>query len=86
MRLKLELFFIHDLEQYTSERLAKMARDYYNGRTLDELTLEVDIQSYKRYYYIHACVLRNSGQIDINSSPGFWENCQRSRKWLGGLR
>ena len=66
MASKPEAFSIDDFEQYATNYLPKMVRDYYNGGAMDSITLRANVEAYKRYY-IRPRVLRDVSNIQTST-------------------
>ena len=71
MSSKPELFSIDDFEQYASEYLPKMVREYFNGGALDSITLRGNLNAFKSYY-IRPRVLRDVSKLHTSTTvfPG----------------
>ncbi|KAJ9157687.1 Hydroxyacid oxidase 1-like protein [Pleurostoma richardsiae] len=63
---KPELYSIDDFEQYASEYLPKMVRDYFNGGALDSVTLRGNLSAF-RSWYIKPRVLRDVSGLSIST-------------------
>lgn len=57
---------IDDLEAYATAYLPKVAKDYFNGGSIDGLTVRSNRQEYQKYY-IRPRVLRDVSRIDTTT-------------------
>ena len=57
---------IDELEEYAATHLPKMARDYFNGGSIDGITLRRNRQEYQKYY-IRPRVLRDVSRISTTT-------------------
>lgn len=62
MAFKPQLYSIDDFEQYAAEYLPKTARDYFNGGSLDSVTLQANRAAYAKWY-IRPRVLRDVSSL-----------------------
>lgn len=62
MASKPQLYSIDDFEQYAVEYLPKAARDYFNGGSLDSVTLRANRAAYAKWY-IRPRVLRDVSSV-----------------------
>ena len=71
MAAKPELYSIDDFEQYASDCLPKMVRDYFNGGALDSITVRGNLDQY-RAWYIRPRVLRDVSKMRVKTKvfPG----------------
>lgn len=56
---------IDELEEYATNSLPKTARDYFNGGSLDNITLRANRQEYQKYY-IRPRVLRDVSNVQTS--------------------
>ena len=66
MASKPQLHSIDDFEQYASEYLPKAAKDYFNGGSLDGVTLRGNLDAF-RSWYIKPRVLRDVSKLNTTT-------------------
>lgn len=66
MAAKPPVHSIDDLESHAADHLPKMVRDYFNGGSLDSITLRANLTEYQKWY-IQPRVLRNVSNVDAKA-------------------
>ena len=71
MASKPVVYSVDDLEEYADRHLPKMVRDYFNGGSLDGITLRANRREYQQYY-IKPRVLRDVSAVKTSATvfPG----------------